>query len=131
VRSYSGVAAQTSHYRAPPLGFISNVQFVDKSLGAMTYLNPLIAPIVQGPQAQRAAAADKERQIARAQALGKNSAAEGDRFEHAVESADALTPIGDHPPQGGNPQSQQRKPSEGSDEKGGDAAGEAHLDVTA
>ena len=95
----------------------------------MTYLNPLIAPIVQGTQAQRAAAADKERQIARAQTLAKNSAAEGDRFEHTVESADALTPVGDDASRGNQPRQQQhRKPSDSSDRNAPDA-GEAHLDV--
>ena len=96
----------------------------------MTYFNPLIAPIVQGPQAQRAAAADKERQIARAQALAKNSAAEGDRFEHTVESADALTAVGDSPSRGGDPRQQQheRKPD---DEDTAPGAGEKPgLDVT-
>lgn len=97
----------------------------------MTYLNPLIAPIVQGPQAQRAAAADKERQIARAQALGKNSAAEGDRFEHTVESANALTPIGDDASKGGQPREQpKRKPQDGESGEHGDNAGAPHVDVT-
>jgi hypothetical protein len=94
----------------------------------MTYLNPLIAPIVQGPQAQKAAA-DKERQVARAQALAKNSAAEGDRFEHQVESADALSRVGEDPSKGGQPRQQpQHKPSQQPEEDGGDGA--AHIDVT-
>ena len=95
----------------------------------MTYLNPLIAPVVQGPQAQRAAAADKERQIARAQTLDKNSAADGDRFEHTVESADALTPVGDQPSRDNPARQQQRKPSNPRDPRAADA-GEARLDVT-
>lgn len=90
----------------------------------MTYLNPLIAPIVTGPQAQKSAAADKERQIARSQALAKNSAADGDRFEHQVESADALSPVGDDPSKGGQ---QQRKPTD-KDEPG--EAEPPHIDVT-
>ena len=75
----------------------------------MTYLNPLIAPVAQGPQVQKAAA-DKERQIARAQALAKDSAAEGDRFEHTVESADGLSPVGDDASRGGQSRQRQRKP---------------------
>jgi hypothetical protein len=94
----------------------------------MTYLNPLIAPIVQGPQAQRAAAADKERQIARTQALSKNSAAEGDRFERQVESAEGLSPVGDDPAKGGQHQSQ-RRPSNPK-ARLQDDAGKAHIDVT-
>ena len=96
----------------------------------MTYLNPLIAPIVQGPQAQRAAA-DKERQIARAQALGKNSAAEGDRFEHPVESADAVSPVGDDPARGGSQNKQERKDPRPQDDATEDDGGDARLDVTA
>ena len=96
----------------------------------MTYLNPLIAPIVQGPQAQKAAAADKERQVARAQALAKNSAAEGDRFEHQVESADALSRVGDDPSQGGQPRQQQHKPSQRPDGADDADAGPSHIDVT-
>ena len=93
----------------------------------MTYLNPLIAPIVTGPQAQKSAA-DKERQIARSQALTKNSAAEGDRFEHQVESADALSPVGDDPSKGGKSRQQQRRPTGGKDEPG--EAETPHIDVT-
>ena len=96
----------------------------------MTYFNPLVAPVAQGTQTQRAAAADKERQIARNQALARNSAAEGDRFEHTVESADALTPVGDDAPRGGQPRQQQRKrPDESGADTGGES-GDAHLDVT-
>jgi len=80
----------------------------------MTYFNPLIAPVAQGPQAQRAAA-DKERQIARSQARDKNSAADEDRFEHTVESADALTPVGDDTPNGGG-NKQRRQPNDARDE---------------
>ena len=98
----------------------------------MTYFNPLIAPVAQGTAAQRAAAADKERQIARSQALTRNSAAEGDRFEHTVESADALPPVGDDPSRGGQPrQQQQHKQPDDPGQDGSAAAGEAHLDVTA
>ena len=95
----------------------------------MTYLNPLIAPVAQGPQVQKAAA-DKERQIARSQARDKNSAAEEDRFEHTVESADALTPVGDDTPNGGQ-KKQQRQPKGASDEAPPDSDEEQpHLDVT-
>ena len=93
----------------------------------MTYLNPLIAPIVTGPQAQKSAAADKERQVARAHALAKNSAAEGDRFEHQVESADALSRVGDDPSNGGQPREQQRKPPQPEDDA---KPGPPHIDVT-
>lgn len=93
----------------------------------MTYFNPLIGPVAQSPQAQRAAS-DK---IARAQALAKNSAAEGDRFEHTVESADALPPVGDDAPRGGGQQQRHRKDDGTKDGDGGAADAEPRLDVTA
>jgi hypothetical protein len=95
----------------------------------MTYFNPLVAPIAQGTQTQRAAT-DKERQIARNQALARNSAAEGDRFEHTVESADALTPVGDDASRGGQPRQQQRKPSDDPAAQTDADRGNPHLDVT-
>lgn len=104
----------------------------------MTYFNPLIAPIATGSQVQRAAAADKERQVARAQALAKNSAADGDRFEHQVESPDATKSVGDEASGGGRrqPQQQPHDPSthhpptlDGHEKDPRDD--EPHLDVTA
>jgi hypothetical protein len=96
----------------------------------MTYFNPLIAPIAGGPQTQKAAA-DKERQVARAQALAKNFAAEGDRFEHTVESADGLARVGDDPARGGQQQKHQKKsPTPSDDDVRDEDAGPAHLDVT-
>ena len=95
----------------------------------MTYFNPLIAPLAGSPQAQRTAAVDKERQAARAHALAKNSAAEGDRYEHQVESPEGLTPVGDNPPQGRNPDPRQPAPKKPA-APAPDAAGESHIDVT-
>ena len=95
----------------------------------MTYFNPLIAPIAQGPQAQKAAAG-KERQIARAQALTKNSAAEGDTvdIEHEVESADGLTPVGDDAAR--QQPKRQREPKKKDGDAAPEADGESHIDVT-
>ena len=97
----------------------------------MTYFNPLIAPIAQGTQAQKAAAG-KERQIARSQALTKNSAAEGDTVDvaHEVESADGLAAVGEE-------QARQQPKREQSKPKSNDADGAAddddapHIDITA
>lgn len=75
----------------------------------MTYFNPISGSLIPGATAQRVAGDDKERQIARSQALSKNSAAEGDRFEHQVESADALSPVGDDAGRGGHSQQQQQR----------------------
>jgi hypothetical protein len=94
----------------------------------MTYFNPLIAPVAQGPQVQKAAA-DKERQIARSQDLAKNAAAEGDRFEHAVESADGLSRVGDDSSRNGQP-SQGQKKQQQEDAQEEPADGKPRLDVT-
>lgn len=95
----------------------------------MTYINPLIAPIAQGPQAQQATAA-KERQIARAQALTKNSAAEGDTVdvEHEVESADALSAVGEEQ---AKQQRQQQRQSKPRDDTPAADDGKPHIDLTA
>jgi len=73
----------------------------------MTFFNPLSGSLLPATPAQRAAA--KDRQIARSQALRKNTAAEGDRvdIEHEVESADELPQVGDEA--GGGRQGQPRK----------------------
>ena len=97
----------------------------------MTFINPLIAPIAQGPQAQKAAAAEKERQVARAQALSKNTAAEGDRFEHQVESADALSAVGDNPSKGGGEKRQRPDRRDQPAPNGDGDSGTAHIDLTA
>ena len=80
----------------------------------MSLFNPLPAPL---PPATPA------RQIARSQALRKNTAAEGDRVDHQVESAEELSPAGDQAG-GGNPQSQQRRQQTKDD-------GKPHIDVKA
>lgn len=101
-----------------------------RRLHAMTYFNPLVAPLAQGQQVQRSAA-EKERQVARAQALSKNTAAEGDRFDHQVESTDALTAVGDQPSNGGQTRQQQRRSPSAPEQGAADAAQEpSHIDVT-
>jgi hypothetical protein len=93
----------------------------------MTFFNPLSGSLVPATPAKRAA--DKDRQIARSQALQKNTAAEGDRVEHSVESAEELHPAGDQAGggTGGQQQSRQKpksKPSSPDDDK-------PHIDVKA
>ena len=61
----------------------------------MSQINPFIGSVVQTPGVQRAAATDKDRQLRKATDLQKNAAMGGDRFEHAVESAEALDPVHD------------------------------------
>ncbi|HEY2584325.1 MAG TPA: hypothetical protein VGI81_01020 [Tepidisphaeraceae bacterium] len=69
----------------------------------MTDFNPLAGSILGSAQAQQQIDVQKQRQVRRAQVLRRNTAADGDRFEHQVESAEEVPPPGDspdqHPPQ--------------------------------
>lgn len=84
----------------------------------MTFFNPLSGSLVPATPAQRAA--DKGRQIARSQALQKNTAAEGDRVdvEHQVESAEELPPTGDGSGGGRNRQQQRQQPRQDTPDPG-------------
>ena len=90
----------------------------------MTTFNPLTGSLVPAVPVQRTAT-DKDRQIARSQALQKNTAAEGERVEHQVESADALQAAGDQSG-GGNAGGQPRQQKKSSTEDG-----KPHIDVKA
>lgn len=86
----------------------------------MTFFNPLSGSLGPTTPAKRA--------IARAQALQKNAAAEGEKLEHSVESAEELHPAGDQAGggKGGQQQSrQQPKPKPSSDDD------KPHIDVKA
>jgi hypothetical protein len=61
----------------------------------MTYFNPLTGASLQGGQVQEQLTAAKARQVRRAQTLARNVAAEGDTFEHQVESTEELSAIHD------------------------------------
>lgn len=103
------------HSRPDPVG-----------VGTMTFINPLSGALVPGTAVQRAAT-DKERQIARSQALRKNAAAEGDHVEHQVESTEELTPASGEDPSGGRGDGQpprDRKPQDANDDH-------PHIDVKA
>ena len=89
-------------------------------------INPLTGAPLQGGQLQEQQAADKARQVRRAQNAARNVASDGDRFEHQVESTEQLPVAGDRQ----NPQGdrrQKRKPSG----QPPTADGDSHLDVTA
>lgn len=77
----------------------------------MSQINPFIGSIVQAPEAQRAAAADKDRQLRKAADLRKNAGLATDRFEHAVESAEAVDPAHDEPKQERPPKRPPRSPN--------------------
>lgn len=96
----------------------------------MTPINGLNAGIVQGSQVQQRQATDRQRQIRRVQNLSKNSALQGDKLEHQVESADAVGPAGDgqdsfHPQQRRQQATPKPPPVPEDDPAGG------HVDVTA
>src|SRR3989442_1748337 len=61
----------------------------------MTQINPLTGSILQSPIVQRQQAAEKDRQVRKAQDAEKNAALTGDRLEHQVESSEALAEIHD------------------------------------
>ena len=76
----------------------------------MSYFNPLLNSLIAGQALQRAHESEKERQVRRAQAVAKNAAAEGDRFERAVESDDAINPThGDDEPHREPPEQRKKK----------------------
>ena len=60
----------------------------------MTQINPFVGSVVQASGVQRTQASEKDRQLRRVADLQKNAGLTGDRFEHAVESAEALDQIG-------------------------------------
>src|SRR5687768_3744737 len=58
---------------------------------AMSSINPFSGYLAQGSQVERTQAADKSRQIRRAQQLAKNIAQQDDNLEHQVESPDTVS----------------------------------------
>ena len=92
----------------------------------MSQINPLAGSILQSTQFQREQADQKVQQARRAEQLRKNIAAEDDRLEHQVESAEELRPVGD---EGGSGSGGRENPSK-QKQGGGDADAE-HIDVKA
>ena len=95
----------------------------------MTFFNPLSGSLIPATPAQRAS--EKERQIARSQALRKNTAAEGDRVEveHQVESTEELPPAGDQG--GGGTQGRRQQPRKQASPPAPQQDAPPHIDVTA
>jgi DNA repair ATPase RecN len=92
----------------------------------MTFINPLAPALLPSAQAQQQAAADKARQIRKAQTAARNIAAEADRLEHQVESAEELTPV--HDEDNPSKREQGRQPKRDGQGKADD---EPHIDVKA
>jgi hypothetical protein len=92
-------------------------------------INPFSGYVAQGSQLERTQAADKARQVRRAQALSKNVAARDDELEHQVENTDAVAALHDEQPQGGQGGRQQQPRHEQTNPEEGE--GPAHIDITA
>lgn len=94
----------------------------------MTQINPFVGSVVQTSGVQRTQASEKDRQLRRASDLQKNAGLASDRFEHAVESAEAVDTVHDEqkqdPKKKRPPNKKSRKPTDGQDD-------EPRLDLTA
>ena len=104
------------------------LRIADVIRGGMTSfpINPLTGAPLQGGQVQEQQAAEKVRQVRRAQSVARNVASDGDRFEHQDESTEQLPVVGDRQSPHGNGQQKRKRPAPPPP-----ADGEAHLDVTA
>jgi len=76
----------------------------------MTQINPLTGSILQAPGVQKQQSEQKSQQLRRAADVLKNAGLMGDRFEHAVESPEALAPIHDEQKNDAKKRRQQHKP---------------------
>jgi hypothetical protein len=94
----------------------------------MTDFNPLAGSILGSAQAQQQMDVQKQRQVRRVQALRKNAAAEGDRFEHQVESPEELAPVNEDPDDGPSQKDRRGGRHDGRKPKGEDRP---HIDVKA
>ena len=91
--------------------------------GGMTFfnINPLTGASLQGGQVQeQQQAAEKARQVRRAQSLARDVGAEGDRFEHQVESPEQVAATRDQQnPQDGSGKRKHKQHSAAGDGKPG------------
>jgi hypothetical protein len=94
----------------------------------MTQINPFVGSVVQASGVQRTQASEKDQQLRRAADVQKNAGLAGDRFEHAVESAEAVDPV--HDEQQKNPK-KKRPPNKKSKKSTDDQDQEPRLDLTA
>ena len=76
----------------------------------MTQINPFVGSVSQASGVQRQQSADKDRQLRRATDVQKNAGLSGDRFEHAVESAEAPQQIHDEQKNDAKKKRPQQKP---------------------
>ena len=94
----------------------------------MSSINPFSGYVAAGSQLERTQAADKARQVRRAQALSKNVAARDDELEHQVENTDVVAALHDEQQGGQGQQSRDQQQPPKPEEEG---EGPAHIDITA
>jgi hypothetical protein len=96
----------------------------------MSQLNPFTGSILQTSQAQLTQQTERASQVRQQQATKKNSAtpAQGDVFEHQVESADEVAAIHDEEK---DHTKKQKNPKRHPQDEDDDADGESHLDLKA
>jgi hypothetical protein len=95
----------------------------------MSQINPFTGSILQSPQVQRQQAADKDRQVRRAQEAAKNTALSDDKLEHQVESSEELTGV--HEDQQRRDRGSKRRGHKPDKSKSDDQGDKPHLDLTA
>jgi predicted lipid-binding transport protein (Tim44 family) len=96
---------------------------------SMTQINPFASSILQSPVVQRQQAAEKDRQVRKAQDAEKNAALAGDRLEHQVESAEQLAAI--HDEDSPDPRKRKRQSAQSRRSARDDSSDQSHLDLTA
>jgi len=96
----------------------------------MNPITPLSNAAAQSSQVQKAQSSDKQRQIRRVQNLSKNSALQGDRLEHQVESAEASHSIHDNRDTF-HPQQRRQKRPKPAQQNPPTEEGDEHVDIVA
>jgi hypothetical protein len=97
----------------------------------MSYLNPLAGTVAGQQLAQASLENEKVRQVRRAQTASKNIAANSDRLEHEVESADAVKPVDPNGHQSDPREQQGQSKRQGSSAEGNDDDDQPHIDLKA
>ena len=93
----------------------------------MTQINPFTGSVLQSTQVQREQSTEKSAQVRRQQNDEKATGASGDKFDHQVESSDAVTPVHEEHKQ----QSQKKRQGPHQNAKPSDEEPDPHLDLTA
>lgn len=94
----------------------------------MSQISPFIISAVQASGVQRMASEEKDSQLRQAQEVRENAGHAADRFEHAVESAEAMDPLHDEAKKDSEQKKKQHKEDPSEEEPLGD---DSHLDLKA